>query len=179
MDRKYQGYEIGRHLLADGIIENNHFEDFKLFLKKAGLESNINYEKKDDKYEIYFVFKNKRVEFWSACSTGMKSLILFYFWMQRIKFSENAPSLVFIDEFDAFYHQKLAQFLIQELKKLDNCQIILTTHDTSIMTNDILRPDCLFLMYKDKIKSVADSTDKELRIAHNIEKMYRAGAFNE
>jgi hypothetical protein len=34
-------------------------------------------------------------------------------------------------------------------------------------------------MYKDKIKSVASSTGKELRQAHNIEKMYRAGAFDE
>jgi len=32
-------------------------------------------------------------------------------------------------------------------------------------------------MYPDKIKSLAKSTPKELREAHNIEKMYRAGSF--
>ena len=30
-----------------------------------------------------------------------------------------------------------------------------------------------------KIKSLPDLTEKELRQAHNLEKMYRAGAFNE
>jgi hypothetical protein len=47
------------------------------------------------------------------------------------------------------------------------------------MSNDIMRPDCLFLMNKNKIKSLSSLTKKELRFAHNIEKMYRAGAFNE
>ena len=47
------------------------------------------------------------------------------------------------------------------------------------MSNDIMRPDCLFLMHKNKIKSLSSLTDKELRSAHNIEKMYRSGAFDE
>ncbi len=58
-------------------------------------------------------------------------------------------------------------------------QVILTTHNTSLMSNDLLRPDCYFLMYKDKINPLSELTDKELRLAHNIEKMYRAGAFGE
>ena len=46
------------------------------------------------------------------------------------------------------------------------------------MSNDLLRPDCYFLMYKDSIKSLAKNTTKELREAHNIEKMYKAGSFD-
>ena len=33
-------------------------------------------------------------------------------------------------------------------------------------------------MNKKKIQSLSQSTEKELREAHNIEKMYKAGAFN-
>ncbi len=33
-------------------------------------------------------------------------------------------------------------------------------------------------MYKNSIQSLAKSTDKELREAHNIEKMYKAGTFD-
>jgi AAA15 family ATPase/GTPase len=88
------------------------------------------------------------------------------------------PSLVYIDEFDAFYHQRLSEFVVRELIS-NTCQVVLTTHNTGIMTNDLLRPDCYFLMYKDRINSLASLTDKELRYGHNIEKMYRAGAFGE
>jgi hypothetical protein len=46
------------------------------------------------------------------------------------------------------------------------------------MTNDLLRPDCYFVMSEKEIKPFSERTPKELRKAHNIEKMYRAGAFN-
>ena len=84
---------------------------------------------------------------------------------------------MFIDEFDAFYHHELSRLIVEELKKLD-IQFILTTHNTSIMTNVLLRPDCYFVMNKNEIKSLSKSTDKELREAHNLEKMYKAGSFN-
>jgi len=71
----------------------------------------------------------------------------------------------------------LAEAIIEELKKND-CQVILTTHNSGLMTNKLLRPDCYFFMYKHKIVSMANSTLKELRQAHNIEKMYRNGAFD-
>ena len=52
-----------------------------------------------------------------------------------------------------------------------------TTYNTSIISNDVLRPDCYFLMHKTGVHSLANSTVKELRKAHNIEKMYKAGVF--
>ncbi len=85
---------------------------------------------------------------------------------------------IYIDEYDAFYHHALSKEMIQKLKNI-NCQVILTTHNTSIMSNDLLRPDCYFIMDNEKIKPMHTFTKKELRKAHNIEKMYKAGAFNE
>ena len=40
-----------------------------------------------------------------------------------------------------------------------------------------MRPDCYYLMNTRKIRSLAQCTEKELREAHNIEKIYKAGAF--
>jgi AAA15 family ATPase/GTPase len=117
------------------------------------------------------------VDFWQASSTGTHSLMLFYYWFQRLKTEEPRPSFLFIDEFDAFYHQELSKFVVNMLKQ-DTCQVVLTTHNTGIMTNDLLRPDCYYLMYTDRIKPIASLTDKELRFGNNIEKMYRAGAFD-
>ena len=178
-NRGYQGYDVGSGNIFKDIIENNHFDDFKQFLEQAGLDSNIIYKKTNDRYLLFFKYADKEIDYWSSASTGMRSVSGFYLWFQYIKYGKNPPSLVFIDEFDAFYHAKLAQFIIREIKKIENCQIILTTHDTTVMSNNLLRPDCYFLMYKDRIQSLADSTDKELRLAHNIEKMYRAGIFND
>lgn len=86
-------------------------------------------------------------------------------------------SLVFIDEFDAFYHYSLAAALVKLLKNLPETQVILTSHNITLMSNDLLRPDCYFLIDGKKIASLSNSTDKELRKAHNLQKMYRAGAF--
>ncbi|NQY36445.1 MAG: ATP-binding protein [Alteromonadaceae bacterium] len=85
---------------------------------------------------------------------------------------------LFIDEFDACFHHKAAKQIVTLLKE-ENIQFILTTHNTSIMTNDLLRPDCYFIMEEARAKPVYESTDRELRKAHNLEKMYRTGAFDE
>lgn len=90
----------------------------------------------------------------------------------------NEASFVFIDEFDAFYHFRLAFEVCKRLFSLD-CQMFTSSHNTYLMTNDLLRPDCNFILNNNKIKCLADCTDKELRFGHNIEKIYRAGAFYE
>jgi AAA15 family ATPase/GTPase len=177
-DRGYIGYETGVGDLIKGIIERDNFDNFRKFLESAGLASNIYYEKDNTgRYSIFYKFRNRDVDFWQASSTGTHSLVLFYYWLQRLKTEEPRPSFLFIDEFDAFYHQELSKFVVNELKK-NSCQVVLTTHNTGIMTNDLLRPDCYYLMYNDRIKSIASLTDKELRFGNNIEKMYRAGAFD-
>ena len=114
------------------------------------------------------------VPFQLIASTGTKSLQLLYFWMQRM----NEASFVFIDEFDAFYHFRLAFEVCKRLFDMD-CQIFTSSHNTYLMTNDLLRPDCNFILNNNKIKCLADCTDKELRFGHNIEKIYRAGAFSD
>ena len=58
-------------------------------------------------------------------------------------------------------------------------QTILTSHNTFLADNDLLRPDCYFILSKGKLVSFADSTDREIREGHNLEKMLRQGEFNE
>jgi len=182
-DRDYAGYSVGTDEIFTRIINNKHFADFVDFLKSAGVPSNIEPRKFGSLYKVFFSYETEKkvkntIDFWENCSAGMRSLAVFFYWMQNDLFNGVSPSLVFIDEFDAFYDQRLSEFVIKKIKTIKGCQCILTTHDTWIMTNDLMRPDCLFLMHKDKMQAVSASTDKELRFAHNIEKMYRAGAFD-
>jgi AAA15 family ATPase/GTPase len=173
----YMGFETGVHRLEEDIIKNDNVKDLELFLNKAEIKCSLKVVKDIDQERIAFYFDhNKSISLFDIASTGTKSLILFYFWLQRLRKKKNITFL-FIDEFDAFYHHELSYLIVEEIKKT-NVQFVLTSHNTSIISNDLLRPDCYFIMTKEGIQSFAKSTEKELREAHNIEKMYKSGSFD-
>ena len=118
----------------------------------------------DNKYHIRYKLTNKQ------------KVIL-----KQLGISEsNDASFIFIDDFDAYYHYELVEKIVKYvLDKRPNAQILFTSHNTNLMTNELFRPDCLFIIQEKQIKSLVFLTDKELRYAHNLQKMYRAGAFNE
>ena len=170
----YQGFKKGGGSISEEIINRGKLKDFENFLKEAGIDYKLIEKKIGKDRRIYCKFRSGEVNFFEIASKGTCSLTLFYSWLIGL----DEVSFVFIDEFDAFYHVNLAKRVVEELLKL-NVQAILTTHDITIMTNDLLRPDCYFVLSEGKIKSLPDLTEKELRQVHNLEKMYRAGAFNE
>jgi len=172
----YLGLEVGNKHIYNDIIEKDNIYDLERFLNTAGIDCKLTLEGSLADNWLVFDFNKGSTPFHLAASTGTKALTLFYFWLQRIS-KQSTVSFVFIDEFDAFYHHELSKLIVEELKKT-GVQFILTTHNTSIISNDLLRPDCYFLMNKNSIKSLAKSTPKELREAHNIEKMYKAGSFH-
>ncbi|MHA8068649.1 AAA family ATPase [Aquirufa ecclesiirivi] len=172
----YLGLETGSREVQDDIIKKGNVADLQNFLNSAGIICKLTVEKELDKDVLAFDFDGKSISFYQIASTGTKSLTLFYYWLQRLK-EKSKVKLLFIDEFDAFYHHDLSSLIVEELKKTE-IQFILTSHNTSIITNDLIRPDCYFLMKKDKIRSLSKSTSKELREAHNIEKMYKSGSFD-
>lgn len=175
----YMGLKDGVGRILNDIVKNENLNDFELFLNEAGIECKLISEQIDSqRFEVFFQFKNRKVSFVDIASSGTKSLAVFYYWYQILKTDGNV-SFLFIDDFDAFYHHSLSQALVEKLKKLTDIQVVLTTHNTNLISNQILRPDCYFLMYPEKIVSLAKSTGKELREAHNIEKMYRAGYFEQ
>ena len=171
----YQGYLTGSEKLAQGIIERGRVKQFQEFLDRLGIHYELVAKEIEGEKQLYCRFGDREVNFYSVASRGTCSLILFYYWLIQL---ENV-SLVFIDEFDAFYHDNLALAVVNELLNLPNTQSILTTHNTDIMTNDLLRPDCYLRIQNGRIKSFSEATPKELRKAHNLQKMYNAGAFDD
>mgnify|MGYP001236027240 CR=1 FL=1 len=176
-ENMYQGLDVGSEDILENIVNRNNVADFEVFLNKAGVECKLSVVKEMNGNTIAFKFNNERqIAFHDIASSGTLALALFYFWFQTIK-ETSKVSFLFVDEFDAFYHHSLSELVVEKLKET-GVQFILTTHNTSVMTNDLLRPDCYFTMTKKQIRSFARSTPKELREAHNIEKMYKAGSFN-
>lgn len=169
------GLRNNSNLLDNIIIENNKTKEFKNFLQ----ENNLNYDLIEIQVpngKILGVKKGDKITtFESIISSGTKALWLYYCWeiyFEKVKF-------LFIDEFDATYHFELAAKIVQRLNKQRKFQSVLTSHNTYLMSNKLTRPDCTFILTNEYIKSLAFCTNKELREAHNIEKLYREGTFTD
>lgn len=171
---RYLGFKSGSDHISDKIIREGKVQDFEKFLRDCGVNMDLSVKDVDGKSALMVRYKNAEVSFYSIASRGTKSLALFYYWHLVME----QASFVFMDEFDAFYHFELAEHIVKLVKRLDHTQIILTTHNTDLLSNDLLRPDCFFWMDDGKISPLCQLTDKELRKAHNLQKMFKAGAFN-
>ena len=172
--RGYEGFMNGSESIAEGIVNSQKVADFQEFLKENGIEYNLYGCEVDGRKSLYCHFDNRDAGFFKIASTGTRSLALFYYWYIWME----KASFVFIDEFDAFYHFELSESVQRKLKGIRGVQIFTTTHNTDLMSNDLLRPDCYFLLRNNDIKAISELTEKEFRQAHNLQKMYKAGAFN-
>ena len=85
---------------------------------------------------------------------------------------------MFLDEFDAYYHYELSETIVQIAEQMKHTQVIFTSHNTSLLSNRIMRPDCYFILTLNKLTSIIDATDRELREGHNLEKLYMSGEFD-
>lgn len=172
----FAGYTNSAPNIYQEILRRDNLNDFQEFLNDCGIQCELAKTEDEGEASIGFKFNNRIIPINAIGSTGTKSLALFYFWWQELR--ENKVSLLFIDEFDASYHFKLSQQIVKRLKKIDS-QVILASHNTSLLDNDLIRPDCGFIIDHRGVSSLHNKTTKELREAHNIEKMYRAGSFDE
>lgn len=174
-EKGYQGLLVGPDSYTQGIIREKKVKDFEIFLREKGVDYELTVLNIGGVEELYCKFIRGLVPFTAIASTGTRSLALFYYWYLKM----SKASFVYIDEFDAFYHFHLAEVLVDLLKGLSNTQVVLSTHNTDLMSNDLLRPDAYYIIQNNKISALDSLTDKEIRRAHNIQKMYRAGSFNE
>lgn len=171
----YQGLSVGGDNITQGIIRAGKLKEFEGFLRAQGLEYDLASVDINGQQELYCRYRNTSVPFMSVASTGTRSLALFYYWYIRM----SEASFVFIDEFDAFYHFELAEQIVKMLRDLEGVQIFLTTHNTDLLSNELLRPDAYFYLRNGSLDTLDRLSEKELRSAHNLQKMFKAGSFNE
>ncbi len=174
----YIGFTTGGESLSQWIANNNLAKEFQRFLRDlAGIETNLEVLELTQPVPQKLLVekhKNKMFHFKQIASSGSKALELLFYWSKRF----NEVSFLFMDEFDAFYHFDLARNVIKHIVDYDNIQVVFTTHNPNLATNEMLRPDCYFILKNGKLTSFADSTERELREGHNLEKMLRNGEFD-
>lgn len=160
------------------LCKQENLQEFQDFLNIMGIECNLmSMKMPDGSDDIYFAQKNP-IPFAEAASSGTLSLTNMYI---RFIFPNRKASFIYMDEFDAFYHYGMAENLVKYFKeKYSDSQVILTTHNTNLMNNQLMRPDCLFILSGEgKLTSLCNATERELREGHNLEKLYIGGEFED
>ena len=171
---RLKGFETRR--VIDKIIRENKVAEFESFIRNFGVdESLIVLKESDGSPVLYFNHPIRCIPFVEACSSGTRTLVKLF---SELELNESA-SFLFIDEFDAFCHFEMAESLLKFFASKASCQILCSTHNTSLVKNGVMRPDCVYqISAKGGIRTLADSTDRELRLGNNIEKLLRAGEFD-
>lgn len=173
-ENRYIGFKTKSDDYYDFLFDDEVLKEFEQFLHDSGIEENLTIKMDaDGKKRLYFDTETP-LPFFKVASNGTRALYTFFYWYKTAK----DVSLMFIDEFDAYYHFELAESIVSILEKMNNTQVILTSHNTNLLTNKIMRPDCYFILTKDKLTSLANATSRELREGHNLEKLYMSGEFN-
>jgi len=161
----------------ESLEEPEALKDFEDFLNMLGVECKLVTKRlPDGRVELYF--KHERlVPFYESASSGTLVLMNLY---RRLNVAKEA-SILYLDEFDAFYNYEMSENVVLFLKKkYPKCQVILTTHNTNLMTNKLMRPDCLFILSrKGTLTPLNLATARELREGHNLEKLYISGEFEK
>lgn len=171
----FNGYKEGNDTMDNIIISNNKIEEFESFLLKNELHYHLFAKNVNNENKLFVKFENGEALFSSIISSGTKALWLYYCW--SIYFDN--VSFLYLDEFDAYYHFETAKLILQAICEKKEMQAIVTSHNTYLMQNSLMRPDCCFILSNNKVTALCDATDKEIREAHNLEKLYRNGAFQE
>ena len=172
---RYIGYTVGSESISDAIVKRKKLEDFQHFLNRLDISCELFSREVNGKNQIFVKYRNGEANFYSVASAGTRALALFYYWL----INASSASFIFMDEFDAYYHYELSQEVVNEIIDKTDAQVIFTSHNTNLMNNNVFRPDCLFILQNNGIRAMCDLTEKELRKAHNLQKMYKAGAFDE
>lgn len=173
---EFAGFTLQPTSIVLPLTDPKNLEEFETFLKECGIDYTLRVDPTQNPADprLSVVFRKESRNFFEVASSGSIYLLLLFYWKKTIG---DHLSLLCIDEFDAYFHDDCAEYIYKMLSSM-NCQVILTTHKTALMSNKNARPDVLFNLEGGTIVSFAEaSKGRELREAHNIEKLYRNGAF--
>lgn len=173
-------YRVRRmnNVFIESLENPERLGDLEDFLNTMGIECKLILKKlPDGQRELYFEHE-KLVPFYENASSGTLALVDLY---RRLIPKVWDASLIYLDEFDAFYHYEMAENVIKFFKKkYPRCQMIMTSHNTNLMTNRLMRPDCMFILSRrGTLTALCNATTRELREGHNLEKMYISGEFEK
>jgi hypothetical protein len=162
---------------------------FEKFLRNYGVDERLRVINGPDGNPALYFLHDRLVPFARTCSSGTLTLLLLFsrFVMRE---DESRSSFLYIDEFDAYLHYEVAERLVAYFGGVGSCQTVCSTHNTSLVRNATMRPDCVFEITRTDfadgdgchrglfIESLADRTSREIRRVNNVEHLLRNGEFD-
>ncbi|WP_026393274.1 AAA family ATPase [Acetobacterium malicum] len=173
-ENRYIGYKNDSKDYFNFILQEQTLQQFQELLNRAGINEQLVVIADPDGQERLYFQRKKPIPFFKAASNGTKALYTFFYWLTIA----TDLSFLFIDEFDAYYHFELSEMIVELLDSMTGFQTVLTSHNTNLLTNRIMRPDCYFILTPERLTSLANATRRELREGHNLEKLYVNGEFD-
>jgi hypothetical protein len=173
--------------IADILIEKKKlsFEDLPYELQLEIKKQPRQEMKEDDSIErLDFKFLHKNTETGEDVPFGVESesdgtINLFSFagpWIDVIK----SDKVFFVDEIDSSLHPLVVHQLVRLLHRSDSkAQLVFTTHDTTILSQDIMRRDQVWFIEKDKSNAskLYPLSDFKVRQKESLESGYLHGRY--
>ncbi|CUP51057.1 Predicted ATPase [Anaerostipes hadrus] len=161
------------------LLDKDHnLQVFEKFLNAMGIKCQLKLKRLLNRQRnLYFVY-DRMIPFIDNASSGTLMLIELYY---RILSSDENVSFLYLDGIDSFFHYETVEKMLFFLSLMyKESQIILTSHNTHLLSNKFMRPDCLFILSeKGSLTSFCNATQRELKEEHNLEKMYISGEFEK
>ncbi len=160
--------------LFKNIVKDNNSDEYLNPLKKVNEENEfIELEHKNSSEKQYFFTLDRE-------SSGTRRLILI---LNSVFKALDEGSLVIVDELDASLHTFVAEEILRLFADRDlnmfGAQLICTTHDTNLLSCDILRRDQIWFCEKDDngASSIFPLSDIKSRPDDSFERGYLEGRY--
>ena len=174
--------KINQDIYLETYLEKYGDKEINDFLKKAGFNYRIKYEKR---YPFQMVPFSGRLFILRDNLTPIPfflesqgNVILFSFLPSYLTIIKNGGILA-IDEFSSGLHNDLEEYLVKYFfENSKEAQIIFVSHSTSILKTSIIRPDQVYAVdFVDNSSRISKFSSRGMRESQNMEKMYLSGVF--
>ena len=106
--------------IAENVISNDLVSELQAFLNDFGIRERLTArETPSGDIALYFE-KSRLIPFVENCSSGTVALLRLFNYFH----ATSVPSLLFVDEFDAFYHHDLAEKVVDYFKSQTGRQVL-------------------------------------------------------
>jgi AAA15 family ATPase/GTPase len=176
--------EYKRFLLSFLACADINICDLKVEKSKAGYLSDnkgLGSSENEFYYRVSFCHDTSEGKKWLSADLESRGTTTLLFVSRLFYLSFQKEQAIVIDEFDSSLHPEMQRFLVQAF--INNAhfgsQLVFTTQNTCLMTNDLLRRDQIIFFEKnsDGVSTVHNLSEYRVRKNSDLEKDYLMGRY--
>ena len=147
--------------------EGDTLKRLNMFLIANGFETMLDFQNQ------VLIEERTGLPWREVCSSGTVAGIQIFYWLEIIRNNSNS-SFIYIHNFDNLLHTLTSCAIKELIDDLKCCQTILNfSHNTSIINWKKCTPESCYVIKNGEVGPMNKFVDKEFKIVHNIEKIFR------